>query len=74
MRKPELGQFLWHGEENSSGAVGVPYLLHVRRVGLQVRLTASTDRRAQRRLRVDLGPSSVDVGGVLQDGGRIAVR
>lgn len=73
MRKPELGHFLWHGEENSSGAVGVPYLLHVRYVGLQV-LTAGAGRSGQRRLCVGFGPCSVDVGGVLQDYRRIAVR
>lgn len=73
MRKAELGHFLWHGEENSSGAVGVPYLLHVRRVGLQVQ-TAGAGSRGQRRLRVGFGPSNVDVGDVLQDSWRTAVR
>lgn len=73
MRKPELGHFLWYGEENSSSDVGVSYMLHVRGVGLQA-LTAGTGRRGQRRLCVGFGPGSVDVGDVLQDSWRIAVR
>lgn len=73
MRKPELGHFLWHGEENSSCTVGVSYMLHARGVGLQA-LSAGTGRRCQWRLGVGFGPRSVDVGGVLEDGWRTAVR
>lgn len=73
MRKPELGHFLWYGEENSSSDVGVSYMVHVRGVGFQA-LTARTGRSGQRRLCVGFGPSSVDVGCVLQDSWRIAGR
>lgn len=73
MRKRGLGHILWYGEENSSSTVGVSYMLYMRGVGLQVR-SVGTGRRDQRRLCVGFGPCSVDIGGVLEDGWRVAVR
>lgn len=50
-------------------------MLHVRGVGFRALAAGTgTGSSGQRRLSVGFGPSSVDVGGVLQDSWRIAVR